>query len=45
MAHGELICRTCFEETGMKTMNRQSKTDTETTEFVCPNCGSTSFGI
>jgi Zn finger protein HypA/HybF involved in hydrogenase expression len=46
MGHGELICRSCFEEARVKDMARQSRTEGEMRmEVVCPNCGSDSFAV
>jgi Zn finger protein HypA/HybF involved in hydrogenase expression len=46
MGHGELICRNCFVETGLEDITHQSEKGERTqAEFVCPNCGSDSFGI
>ena len=46
MAHGGLICRDCFVETGINSIKSHSQSEDETEpEFVCPNCGNDSFGI
>lgn len=45
MSHGSLICQECFTEADMWTV-AQSETENEgRAGFVCPNCGSGSFGI
>lgn len=40
MFHGPLICRGCFTEPEIESVSDQAST-----EIVCPNCGSESFGI
>jgi Zn finger protein HypA/HybF involved in hydrogenase expression len=46
MTHGELICRNCFTETGIDSIGKEPNAEIDAQiEFVCPNCGSTSFAI